>query len=300
MKTITFDETKWKLVPVQPTREMLMAALDADNASYDNHQYVLTEQWKDMLAAAPSQPMGDEEKQTLVYEKLLACLQCGDTSQPAVLQGDPVLVQHRKPVVGKDGETVGYTSWIDGSGLDWWPHRTLYAAPSHAGKCAQCHKPYRKGANTKGCPKCAPGVDVPESEFQKPISAPSQEPAVPSGLQWFTVAEHGIPEIGAEVIGGLWYTDPWLKPEFATTFMWGQCRVLENKGRDFKDGKKWHTFGPSHNQITHWARINKPGGVSEPSQPVTPPYHRDIWGISHAIACINQAVQREKIIETNC
>lgn len=88
MKTITFDETKWKLVPVEPTREMLMAALDTDNASYDNHQYVLTKQWKDMLAAAPSQLMGDEEKQTLVYEKLLACLQCGATSQEsAVPQG---------------------------------------------------------------------------------------------------------------------------------------------------------------------------------------------------------------------
>lgn len=49
---------------------------------------------------------------------------------PAVPQGEPVLVQHRKPIVGKDGETTGYTSWIDGSGLDWWPHRTLYAAPS--------------------------------------------------------------------------------------------------------------------------------------------------------------------------
>jgi len=43
----------WKLVPIEPTREMLMAALDVENASYDNHQHVLTEQWKDMLAAAP-------------------------------------------------------------------------------------------------------------------------------------------------------------------------------------------------------------------------------------------------------
>jgi len=104
MKTITFDETKWKLVPVQPTREMLMAALDADNASYDNHQYVLTEQWNAMLAATPATPLQEP------------------------------------------------------------------------GKCAQCHKPYRKGADTKGCPKCAPGVDVPESEFQKPILASSQVP----------------------------------------------------------------------------------------------------------------------------
>ena len=42
----------WRLVPIEPTREMLMAALDVENASYDNHQHVLTEQWKDMLAAA--------------------------------------------------------------------------------------------------------------------------------------------------------------------------------------------------------------------------------------------------------
>lgn len=90
-------------------------------------------------------------------------------------------------------------------------------------------------------------------------------PAVPDGLQWFTVAEHGIPEIGAEVIGGLWYTDPWIKTEFATTFMWGQCRVVESKHRDFKDGKQWCTFGPSHNQITHWARINTPGQTSAPA-----------------------------------
>lgn len=82
-------------------------------------------------------------------------------------------------------------------------------------------------------------------------------PAVP-GLQWFTVAEHGMPEIGEEVIGGLWYTDPWLVPEKATRFMWGLCRVLKDEHRDYPDGKRWQTFGPSHNQITHWARLNVP------------------------------------------
>lgn len=46
------------------------------------------------------------------------------------ISSQPVLVQHRKPIVGKDGETIGYTNWIDGSGLDWWPHRSLYDAPS--------------------------------------------------------------------------------------------------------------------------------------------------------------------------
>ena len=63
---------------------------------------------------------------------MLACaaFEAGQALAPAVPQGEPVLVQHRKPIVGKDGETIGYTSWIDGSGLDWWPHRSLYAAPS--------------------------------------------------------------------------------------------------------------------------------------------------------------------------
>ena len=83
-------------------------------------------------------------------------------------------------------------------------------------------------------------------------------PSVPDGLQWFTVAEHGLPEVGEVVVGGLWYTDPWLKPERATSFMWGQCRVVDTKHRDFKDGKQWLTFGPAHNQITHWARFNPP------------------------------------------
>jgi hypothetical protein len=51
---------------------------------------------------------------------------------------------------------------------------------------------------------------------------------------------------------------PWLKPEAATRFMWGLCRVLKDDHRDFKDGKRWQTFGPSHNEITHWARLNMP------------------------------------------
>lgn len=86
---------------------------------------------------------------------------------------------------------------------------------------------------------------------------PAAAPAV-SGLQWLTVAEHGMPDFDEEVIGGLWYTDPWLVPEKATRFLWGLCRVSMDDPRDFKDGKRWVTFGPSHNQITHWARLNVP------------------------------------------
>lgn len=89
-------------------------------------------------------------------------------------------------------------------------------------------------------------------------------PGVPDGLQWFTVDEHGLPEVGETVIGGLWYTDPWLKPDRATYFMWGQCSVIAEKHHDFKEGKRWLTFGPSHNQITHWARLTPPAMLAAP------------------------------------
>lgn len=91
-------------------------------------------------------------------------------------------------------------------------------------------------------------------------------PGVPDGLQWFTVDEHGLPEVGETVIGGLWYTDPWLKPDRATYFMWGQCSVIAEKHHDFKEGKRWLTFGPSHNQITHWARLTPPAMLSAQAQ----------------------------------
>ena len=81
---------------------------------------------------------------------------------------------------------------------------------------------------------------------------------VPDGVHWFTVTQDGMPDFGEEVIGGFWYTDPWLKPDCATRFMWGQCRVVKDDHRDFKDGKRWQTFGPSHNDITHWARLKSP------------------------------------------
>lgn len=83
-------------------------------------------------------------------------------------------------------------------------------------------------------------------------------PQVPEGVQWLTVAEHGLPAVGEEVIGGHWYTDPWLKPECAARFVWCVCQVVADDHPDFPDGKRWHTFGPAYSHITHWARLNLP------------------------------------------
>lgn len=50
MKTITFDETKWQLVPKHPTDEMIAAAYVLGEASAEG----IDEMWADMLAAAPA------------------------------------------------------------------------------------------------------------------------------------------------------------------------------------------------------------------------------------------------------
>lgn len=207
MKTITFDETKWKLVPIELTREMLMAALDVGSASYDNHQYVLTAQWKDMLGAAPTAPYQEPAAPqgfTAEENPVMALSDCINVLESPQLLNDSVRVwacvqnakaamkslaspsQHAVPMsesqradiicavaaicTGTSSRTVAATA------IEWTErYYGIATAPSQEpGKCAQCKKPYRKGANTEGCPKCAPGVDVPESEFQKPISAPSQ------------------------------------------------------------------------------------------------------------------------------
>ena len=55
----------------------------------------------------------------------------------------------------------------------------MWASLQGLSKCAQCKKEYRSGRKSNGCPKCAPGIQIPETEFQKPIAQPAQEPKLP-------------------------------------------------------------------------------------------------------------------------
>lgn len=59
MKTITFDETKWKLVPIEPTKEMDRAAMrKTSQASYGD----AIDAYSAMLSAAPEyEPEADED-----------------------------------------------------------------------------------------------------------------------------------------------------------------------------------------------------------------------------------------------
>lgn len=41
MKTITYDETKWRLVPIEPTEEMLFAADWPENGTLDAYRAML-------------------------------------------------------------------------------------------------------------------------------------------------------------------------------------------------------------------------------------------------------------------
>ena len=47
-------------------------------------------------------------------------------TQPAQ---EPVVWQHKKPIMNTRGETIGYSDWKDGKGLEWWPKRALYTTP---------------------------------------------------------------------------------------------------------------------------------------------------------------------------
>jgi hypothetical protein len=70
----------------------------------------------------------------------------------------------------------------------------LVASKPEPSKCAQCKREYRHSASGKGCPKCAPGVSIPESEFQKPLQAQAAEPEV------FAVAIKRISPDGRSVV----------------------------------------------------------------------------------------------------
>lgn len=86
------------------------------------------------------------------------------------------------------------------------------------------------------------------------------------GIDWI-LAKDGLPDVpdgercSQEVLGGCWVEDMWLRENHPdrVQFVFGACRIIAvNQSRDFPDGKQWHTFGPSHNQITHWAYVVPP------------------------------------------
>ena len=49
MKTVTFDESVWQLVPVDPTEKMIDESIDAGRFDEDDAVFF----WASMLAAAP-------------------------------------------------------------------------------------------------------------------------------------------------------------------------------------------------------------------------------------------------------
>ena len=59
MKTVTFDETKFKLVPLEPTSEMLRTlSQEWHHSRYEPFRA----RYRDMIAAAPAQPPQDEQR----------------------------------------------------------------------------------------------------------------------------------------------------------------------------------------------------------------------------------------------
>ena len=85
-------------------------------------------------------------------------------------------------------------------------------------------------------------------------------------LEWVKTSDR-LPDIEAgerasdEVLGGCWIEDEWLRAGHPKKhrFIFGSCFLMRTDDlRSFPDGKQWHTFGPSHSAITHWAKLNPP------------------------------------------
>ena len=87
------------------------------------------------------------------------------------------------------------------------------------------------------------------------------------GLGGWVACTDSLPDIpdgdsaSCDVLAGCWITDGWLRDDHPQKrrFIFGPCSVVRDTNmREFPHGKRWHTFGPSHNQITHWAYVVPP------------------------------------------
>ena len=75
--------------------------------------------------------------------------------------------------------------------------------------------------------------------FARALLASPQAPAsdalmaepveIPNPNGWMTVNVDGLPGVGETVLGGLWHTDAWLKPEFARRFIPGTDAEVEHE-----------------------------------------------------------------------
>ena len=139
MITPTYDETKWKLVPVEPTQEMLNCT-DANKQKY-------TSIYKTMLSAAPQPPEAQPEQQKPSTAQEKSCETCPDCKKPTKEQplfmqgydagladGKRIAQREQVPVAFMYTDSGGehYTDdrneiW-NGVGIESWT--PLYAAPA--------------------------------------------------------------------------------------------------------------------------------------------------------------------------
>ena len=105
----------------------------------------------------------------------------------------------------------------------------------------------------------------PDVEYQKTDESPlAQRPPLSAELGGWIACADRLPDIpdgelsSQEVLAGCWITDDWLRDDHPRKrrFIFGACRVM--RADNFPRGKQWYTYGPSHNQITHWRMVEPP------------------------------------------
>lgn len=88
-----------------------------------------------------------------------------------------------------DREDVVYDGLVGPSGCpafestyrDAWTALSAAPAAPKDNRCAQCNAPYKKGAHSIGCPKCATGREISEAEFRKPVGTKELCPSCKNG-----------------------------------------------------------------------------------------------------------------------
>lgn len=104
MKTITYDETLWQLVPVEPTNDMLRAAAEYD---HDLEPWLVRDLWHLLLDTAPRPPVVNQSLTTdppasvappalYQHDDGRYALALGDVARHRLTDGEPAW--HRVPL----------------------------------------------------------------------------------------------------------------------------------------------------------------------------------------------------------
>lgn len=122
LRSALAEDSMQKLIDVQQEIE----ALEALDALIENARLLGSKQQKRIYGVHTPEDVIFERELNESIAKHRRRYLFARLAQP---EQEPVESQHRKPIMDSQGNTIGYSDWLPGKGLEWWPHRELYTAP---------------------------------------------------------------------------------------------------------------------------------------------------------------------------